>query len=1207
MKLKKLEITGFKSFSEKSDIEFPPGISAIVGPNGCGKSNIVDALRWAMGEQSVKQLRGKAMEDVIFAGTNGKPPLNMAEVSLLLSNDNGTGPEEFKDYTEIMVTRRLFRSGESIYLINKHPCRLKDITNIFLGSGMGARSYSVIQQGNIGAITDAGPEERRFFIEEAAGITRYKQRKTEALRKIEATDQNLLRVKDIITEVERQMNNVKRQAKKAEKYKKYQEDIRELDVRLNLHYYDDYSRQIEETAALLKSLRDADLQQVSKMKQLDAAVEDIKLKRWQKNQEISAQKADKFKTQRDIDKLENDIAHLRSDSERLDKETVELGAAHKDLEEKNKLMMSEIAQVEAEHLGLEGKTEHIKSAIDKERRDSENTRDRLANMNLEIEACKSNLMNLVAQEAKYKNIHQNAANNKESLKRRLKRADEEAAVAKKNVADGESRESKAREELELCRQEIEEVNAEISKARTALDEKSKALGNQVKSVQSLDFERSKTKSKYAALKKMEDNFDWYKGGVKAVMTLKEKSGDEGHLNQNTVIALFADILDPEPGFESAVEAVLGEALQYILVRDQDTGIEAINYLQAQGAGRSGFVRVAGGQVAGGRLQGAGCREQAGSQEPTAERLLKHLSVKPGFESVAETMLGHIFLAENMDEALAAHNKNVSSRTFVTKEGDMISPQGIMVGGSKENLSGILAKKQEVKELHRQITSLEEKLETERQKQKDLETETRELENELQQLTEQRNQATYDETEAEKSLYKVSEELKHARRHLDVVRGELEQLSDEESGVEEEIEKYDKVLAEVENEIKTAQTRVAETTEKIAAVSAEMETYNQQMLDLKLEQTALNARLENSANSLRRLKQFREDGITRLEQLSRDIALKAQKLTLSKQKVSEYEQTLSAMYESMKSLEKSLELNETDYQSLDATLTESDSSISDIKTRREETLQKIRVMELEQSQRQLKKENISAQVEERYHKPLSGFRVELVGKDMPEMSLEKMETTLAEYRQQLAGIGDVNLGAIEEYEELKTRFDFLSAQRDDLVKAIVELQKVIKKINKITQERFLITFNLVNEKLSEVFPRLFDGGSAKLELTEPNKPLETGVEFMVHPPGKKLTRLSLLSGGEKALSAIAFIFSIFLIKPAAFCIMDEIDAPLDEANVFRFNELLKIISEKSQIIMITHKRKSMEFADMLFGVTMEKKGISKIVSVDLDKGSGVRGV
>ncbi|HHC25166.1 MAG TPA: chromosome segregation protein SMC, partial [Desulfobacterales bacterium] len=317
MKLKKMEITGFKSFVEKSSIEFPSGISGIVGPNGCGKSNIVDALRWAMGEQSVKQLRGKSMEDIIFAGTSGKPPMNMAEVSLILANDDGTGPEELKDFSEIMITRRLYRSGESAYLINKQPCRLKDITNIFLGSGMGAKSYAVIQQGNIGAITDAGPDERRFFIEEAAGITRYKHRKNETLRKIKATEQNLLRVKDITAEVERQMNSVKRQAKKAERFKEYQKRIKELDVLLALHYYDDYTHQIEQTAQLLKELKDADIQHISKIKQLDAAVEDIKLNRLQKNQEISVQKADRFKVQRNIDRLENDIAHLRKEVERL--------------------------------------------------------------------------------------------------------------------------------------------------------------------------------------------------------------------------------------------------------------------------------------------------------------------------------------------------------------------------------------------------------------------------------------------------------------------------------------------------------------------------------------------------------------------------------------------------------------------------------------------------------------------------------------------------------------------------------------------------------------------------------------------------------------------------------------------------------------------------------------------------------------------------
>lgn len=1190
MKLKKLEITGFKSFVEKSSIEFPPGVSAIVGPNGCGKSNVVDALRWAMGEQSVKQLRGKAMEDVIFAGTDGRPPMNLAEVSILLSNENGTGPEEFRDFSEIMVTRRLYRSGESAYLINRQPCRLKDITNIFLGSGMGSRSYAVIQQGNIGAITDAGPEERRLFIEEAAGITRYKQRKAEALRKVDATNQNLLRVKDVISEVERQMNSLKRQAKKAETYKACQERIKNLDVLLALHYYDDYTRQIQETASLLSSLKDEDMQHVSKIKQIDAAAEDIKLKRWQKNQEISEQKSDKFKMQRDIDKTENDLAHLRKDVERLSGEVGELSAAHQDLAEKNKNISDEIAQAETENTDVSARIKAVKSDIEKERRDSQDISERLSALNQELETAKNNLMNLTAQEAKYDNIRQNASNNKESLKRRMKRMDEEEASAAKKVTDCESREAQSKEELEQCRQEIEEFSREIGIIRTQLDEKNRELGAQVKLVQSLEFERNKIKSKYSALKKMEDNLDWYKDGVKAVM--KEIRNAESRVPASDIMGLTADIIEPEPLYESAVEAVLGESLQYVLVKDQDAGAGAIRFLQNGGQGRGGFIPVSAVKPVFGD----------GIQNPESgnlDRLIHHVSVKAGFEKIAEALFGHVVVSDDMNRALEIAKNNGSFRSIVTRDGDMISAQGIMVGGSKANLSGILAKKQELRELHRQMTELDENLESGRGKQKSLESESRSMETDLQKTVEERNRITYDETEAEKALYRVTEELKHARRHLEVVRLEQDQLLDEENGIDAEIEKYGTILTQVEAEIKTAQEKVGETAEKITAVSAEMEQFNQRVVDLKLELTSLNAKLENSNNSLRRLKQFQEDGVSRLEQLARDILLKEQKRDHSKEKIGSHEQMLAGMYEAMENLEKVLELNEAEYETIDERLRESDSSISDIKSKREDTLQKIRVLETEQSQRQMKQENIANQIQDRYNQPLNQFRLDLVEKDKPVMSEEQMAEELAENRKKLANIGDVNLGAIEEYENFKTRFEFLCTQRDDLNQAIEDLHKVIRKINKISQERFLETFERVNEKLGQVFPRLFDGGSAQLILTDPSKPLETGVEFMVHPPGKKLTRLSLLSGGEKALSAIAFIFAIFLIKPTSFCIMDEIDAPLDDANVFRFNELLRIIGEKSQIIMITHKKRTMEFADTLFGITMEKKGISKIVSVNFN--------
>jgi len=382
MKLKKLEITGFKSFYDKATIEFPQGISAVVGPNGCGKSNVVDAIRWVMGEQSLKQLRGKDKEDIIFSGTNGKPPLNMAEVSLTMSNDNGSAPEELKDFTEINLTRRLYRSGETAYFLNRQPCRLKDIHNVFLGSGLGAKSYAVIQQGNIGAITEATPEERRYYIEEAAGTTRYKNRKIEALRKVQITNQNLLRVNDILAEIKRQMASLKRQARKAEIYNSYQVRIKALDVHLSILYYDDYTEQIEKTAALIRGLKDADIGHTSELKKLDAAIEEIKLKRWQKNQEIAEQKSKKYDTQREIDRAENDLAHLRNEIDRLDREATELEAAGKDLRRKNDDMVSEISQVENENRQLKSEIEKDRQNLHQRRQSSEGISQKLNELNI---------------------------------------------------------------------------------------------------------------------------------------------------------------------------------------------------------------------------------------------------------------------------------------------------------------------------------------------------------------------------------------------------------------------------------------------------------------------------------------------------------------------------------------------------------------------------------------------------------------------------------------------------------------------------------------------------------------------------------------------------------------------------------------------------------------------------------------------------------
>ena len=586
-------------------------------------------------------------------------------------------------------------------------------------------------------------------------------------------------------------------------------------------------------------------------------------------------------------------------------------------------------------------------------------------------------------------------------------------------------------------------------------------------------------------------------------------------------------------------------------------------------------------------------------------LLSHLTVKPGFEEIAHALLGHVAITDTLNEAIELFNRNGSLQTIVTRNGDLISPQGIMLGGSKDKLNGILSKKQEMKQLQRRSKNLEREVERARDDQARLDSDVRDLENRLQKLIEQKNESTQSEIEAEKRVFKISEELKNAQRHLEIVSLEQEQLLGETSDVDAEMTKTNSLLTRLSDDIQDAQQSVKDTTEKIVAVSGEMEDYNQKVVDLKLKLTAFDAKLENSNNSLRRLRDFFDDGQKRLEELKNEIKLKQDKEKASRQQIVEYDQRLSEMYNQIENLDQTLEVNEADFQTIDNELRDSDNLISDIQNKREKTLEKFRLLELELSQLQIKRDNVINRLEERYQSSFSAIRTEFEThiKDeeiSPDATIEAMEEELTQCREKIAKIIDVNLGAIREFEQLKDRYDFLEEQRNDLVQAIKDLHKVINKINKITQERFTNTFNLINDKLKEVFPRLFEGGTSRLILTEPDNPLETGVEFMIHLKGKKLTRLSLLSGGEKALSAIAFIFSIFLIRPASFCLLDEIDAPLDDANVFRFNDLLKLIGENSQIIMITHNKRTMEFADTLFGITMEERGVSKIVSVNFSR-------
>ncbi|MEW6078906.1 MAG: chromosome segregation protein SMC [Thermodesulfobacteriota bacterium] len=1197
MRLKQLELSGFKSFPESSVIHFPPGIFSIVGPNGCGKSNIIDALKWVMGEQSALQLRGKSMEDVIFAGSDGKSPVNMAEVSLTLVNDNGSAPEELKHLSEIMITRRMYRSGERAYFINRQPCRLKDIYNIFMGSGMGARSYSIIQQGNIGAITEATPEERRTFIEEAAGVTRYKTRKEETLRKIKATDQDLLRVKDIMAEVQQRMNSLNRQAKTAQRYKDYREAIKVLDILISLNAYNEYGRKISETDALLQSLRDIDNTHAAEIGKLDAAIEAIKHEKDIKDREIADLKEKRYECQRTIDKAEKDLDYFRQDRDRIETDTFRLKEEEKIISEKNARMTSEIAEVEAADARVRESNQQIRAALEERQEASQQILQEVTALKKILETRKSDLMRLTADEAKYHNICQHVSESKESLLKRKQEIRTDRITAARNTTRLKHDQERIKTEIETVVQQIAEMNEQISVTGNRLDEKHKALSNQVKLVQSTDMEKNRIRSKYTEIKKLDENFEWYKDGVKSILqqAADEKTAD----GCSPVMGVIADIVKPEPGFETATEAALGESLQYILVDSQQTGVQWIDGLKANHSGRSGFIPVAEFN----ELTGA-APEPVSSTSP--DLLINHITVSQEYKPLITTLIGRVFVTPDLHEALKLwHQPNGSTRkTVVTREGDLVSPLGIIVGGSKDRMDGILSKKQEIKDLARQIEDLAMKLDQARQTQSAIEKDVRELEEDLQQLKNSRNQAVARQMELEKESYRISTDLDAAVQRLEILELEEQHLDGEESDLDDEINKVRQTLASIQQQMQETETLIKQSHEAVNRAATQYEEFNQATMELRLKLSASQAELESNRKTMERLRSFQVEAVQRRDQIASEIASKQAKMETVTASIGQCEQQLAAGYGNLESLEGKLSEHESMYTTISERISETDRKFADIRSQREKNAENIRFLDREQLDRAVKQEGLVHKLEDLYHAAFATIRQEYEQRlSETDKTIPDMENELTTLREKLARIGDVNLGAITEYEEHKNRLEFLTSQHDDLVAAIEDLHQVIKKINRVSQQLFLDTFNAINQKMNEVFPRLFDGGTAELVLADPNQPLESGVELMIHLPGKKLTRLSLLSGGEKALSAIAFIFSIFLLKPTSFCLMDEIDAPLDEANVYRFNELLKIIGEKSQIIMITHNKKTMEFADQLLGVTMEKKGISKIVSVSLSNGNG----
>jgi chromosome segregation protein len=1181
MRIKTISIQGFKSFMDKLNVKLSPGISAFVGPNGCGKSNIVDAIRWVLGEQSPKKLRGRQMEDMIFSGAAASKPVGMAEVTLTFENGNGTHNSE-----EIAVTRRLFRSGESEYLINNALCRLKDIHDLFMDTGLGNRVYSIIAQGEISTIIEQKPEETRLLLEEAAGISKYKVRRETSLRKIALTKDNLNRIEDLLVEIKKEMNTLKRQAGKAKRFKEVSAEIRRLNLVLSAHAYEELQADKIERHKAIEEITERAKGLENNFSALESAIQARNIELIEKEKEISALKESVYSFREEGRKCEANLQHLSDDQQRfLDTDAV-LGKEKDELRKKAEGFQAEIKEISSRLTDLEGFIQEASS------------------LHSDCEA-------ILREKAKELEGKREIVDEERS--RHIELTTKEAGLEGeiRNFSDMISQSEIRRDELEKesrqSAQRIEMLTASLCEKRERNDELLERMGSLSKTIQDkktiqdsfkearkekeearlqVDSELRLLRTQLKTIRGLIENYEGYRSGVRTIMNAYgPRSGNNGR-----VLGVLADFIKAEPEFEAAIEAVLDERLQYVIVAHQRDGEEAVEYLRSKNVGRSYFVPL---------------EEFALDQASTPERfsnngfplLRDHISVSERFKSVVEFFLGNAALVENLSGALAAWNNGSRKQTLVTPEGDMVDERGVIIGGrfGKETV-GLLQRRREERELCATIEEKEQLLIYLQSELDDVRIEEQKVNGMLLELQTEREAYEKQAGALEKELFLLESEVEQHTHHAQYLAEQLEVLSRETDSKRSRIKVLEETLLEYRREKEGIKSSVSESEAGLKVLESEVNDLREELSRLMLRYNGNKEEERGLLKEKERIEQFLGEMDERISKIEEEIQSNKDRYQKSLKLEKETKRALDDAHERQRGLEAEVGRGEQNIETVRQELRDKESEIAFLRERISEARDEINDQRMGEAEVDFRIKGIVSQIGRDTGMNLESEYRRFLENDF---SRPHYETKLNENIRLKERIGEVNLLAINEYEKLKERYDFIKAQEQDLLYAIDSLNTAIKRINRVSKEKFISTLKAVDEKLKEVFPVLFNGGKACLRLIDESLPLESGVLVEVQPPGKALVHMGLLSGGEKALAALALLFAIYLIKPSPFMIMDEVDAPFDEANTDRFNDLLKGIEKSSQVIMITHNRKTMEQAGRLYGITMDTRSISKVVSVDLE--------
>ncbi len=1189
MKPIKLELIGFKSFFNHTVIHFMDGINCIVGPNGCGKSNIVDAIRWVLGEQAPSRIRGKSMDSVIFAGTEKFTASGMAEVSFYFENDEKNLPPQYNSYDEICITRRIFRTGESEYMINKMSCRLTDIVELFLGTGFGTRAYSIIDQGTITSFATSSPEDRRLMVEEAAGITKYRNRKKVAISRLEQTENNLLRISDVIKEIDRQISVIQKQAKKAEKYKKLKEELNKTELKRVRYEIRCILETENSTLSEIDRLRNRETELSTQLTELES-----------KHITISSELSEKEKIINELNNrivsAESRIRLLENEKSYFQKEIEHLNSSNRNGTDRIIKIKERIDELQRESEAKNQEKTEIENEIsvhavriseqEKELKDITGKKSSVQSKLSDIQKELIEIMTEIARNSNRKNYIESAIQENTKKTETLR---SEAQFLTSQLTEQEKLLQTRQNDFQVNAKDIENSEAKFSNFTEKLMDMESQLIHSETTILNTKEKLTEAKSRYNSLVELERNLEGFDEGIKTILKAKNENLDDRL--SGGIMGLITEYIEVEPAYEKAIESVLGEKLQSLIIKEPEVGLHAIDLLKSSSSGRTTFIPVKPKCT----LTGTGIPSGQGVIGPATD----FIRCQPEFQEISTALFSDVVIVDNITNALNLWSNNGFNKTLVTTDGDIIEHSGIITGGKREKSGGQFARKREIKELKSRIEEFERSLGIEQQKHINLKEEVTRLRGFIESLKEEIQAHRIRRVEIERDIRSAEEQIAHTRERLNVIRFESEKYENELKDNREELINIEQAIKGFEvrrDELKALELSVQK---ELSELSTEEKIQNERLTNFRIQSASDSEKLQSVLNLISRISNEQNELSYEIDILTKSISSNNIRINQLKDEITSKDKECALLVEEHRKTteEKSLILN--DYNKYSEEMLGIEGLLKDIQKQIYETREKISSLTLNLREIQFRKENAIS------------FCLDKLNTDItPEISdgsVMNAENLTEEEIQHIEGLkriienfGEINLTAIAEYESLEKRKEFLQNNYDDLKRAMENLKRAISRINRISKERFIETFNKINEKLAEVAPILMSGGRASLRLMDESNLLDGGVDIVVNPRGKKLISIDMLSGGEKALVGLSLVFAIYKIKPSPFCVLDEVDAPLDEVNTGRFITLIKEFSQNSRFMVITHNKRTMEAANQIYGITMQEPGISKAVSLTIDQ-------